>query len=98
MNLECHEDPEALVHYGEFPPTSEWDAHIAHRDAVARAISEHPSNGFQYGVDISAGNVECVMVKPIPGAFPLIVQPDHETGEYPDGTVPATICIYSSWR
>lgn len=97
MQIEFHPDPEAIVVYGDYPPISDWDAHVAHRDTVARAVADHPSNGFQYGVDISAGNVDCVMVKPVAGAFPIIVQPDID-GSYPDGAVPATVCIYSSWR
>lgn len=97
-DLEFHADPEAIVTYGDWPGPDDWDAHIKHRDEVARAVADHPSNGFQYGVDISSGNVECVWVKPIPGAFPLIVTPDPDTGEVPEGAVQATVCVYSSWR
>ncbi len=98
MQLEHHTDPDALIAFGAFPPATDWDAHVAHRDAVARAVADHPSNGFQYGVDISAGNIECVHVLPVDGAFPIIVQPDLETGELPEGAVPATVCVYASWR
>lgn len=61
-------------------------------------VGGHPSHGFQYGIDISAGNVDCVMVKRVKGKPPLIVLPDLETGEYPDGAEPATVCRYDSWR
>jgi hypothetical protein len=98
MKLEFHDDPEVLVTYGEYPPVEQWDAQVEHRDAVARAVAEHPSNGFQYGIDISAGNVDCVMVKRIKGKPPLILVADPETGDYPEGAEPATICRYDSWR
>lgn len=97
MKIYYYNEPEAIVVYGDFPPASAWDEQIAHRDTIARAISEHPSNGFQYGIDISAGNVECVHVVPVKNKFPLIVQPDAD-GNLPDNAVPATICVYNSWR
>lgn len=98
MNIEFYDEVEIAAVYGPFPPAEDWDAHIEHRDAVARAVSEHPSNGFQYGVDISAGNVDCVMVKRVKGRPPLVLAPDPDTGEYPEGSEPATVCVYSSWR
>jgi hypothetical protein len=97
MKIEFYETEQAVVVLGEYPPASSWQAQIAHRDEVARAIAQHPSNGFQYGVDISAGNVDCVHVVPVDGKFPLIVQP-NENGDLPDNAVPATICVYDSWR
>lgn len=122
MELVYVENPEGIIVWGEFPPASEWDEHVAHRDRVARAIGKvavcaacgnepvcecvggtplvltggHPSNGFQYGVDISAGNVECGYLKPVGDTY-LIVQPD-ENGDLPDGAMPATYCFYDSWR
>lgn len=123
MKIVFYDNAEIAIAYGDFPPETDWDAHIAHRDKVARAIgwhlrctscdavSEpcdctaphervggHPSHGFQYGVDISAGNVDCVMVKRVRGKAPIILAPDPETGEYPAGAEPATICRYDSWR
>jgi hypothetical protein len=83
--------------WGEYPPVTDWDAHIEHRNAVALAISEHDSNGFQYGVDISGGNVECGHLLMVAGA-PMVVVPDPETGLLPEGAQPATYCFYDSWR
>ncbi len=97
MDLDFIEQPEALIAWGEFPPVSEWDEQIAHREAVARAVCDHPSNGFQYGIDISAGNVECGHLLMLSGK-PVVVVPDQETGELPDGAQPATYCFYASWR
>ena len=123
MRLHHVADPEGIIVWGEFPPASDWDEHVAHRDLVARTIGRvavcsacgneptcecreghglvltggHPSNGFQYGVDISAGNVECGYLKSVGDTF-LIVQPDPETGELPEGAQPATYCFYDSWR
>lgn len=129
MDLVYVDNPQGIIVWGEFPPASDWDEHVAHRDRAARAIGYtmvcsacgheapcacraggkhgpnppfvkhggHPSNGFQYGVDISAGNVECGYLKPVGDSF-LIVQQDPETGEVPDGALPATFCFYESWR
>ena len=98
MDLEFIEEPEAIVVYGEYPPVTEWDDQVAYRDRVAQAVSEHPSNGFQYGIDISAGNVDCVVVKRTgKGKMPIVLTADDD-GSYPDGAEPATICIYASWR
>lgn len=97
MKVEFFQAEQAIMVEGAWPPASDWDAHVAYRDAVARAIAEHPSNGFQYGIDISAGNVDCVHIIPADGKFPLIVQP-NEDGELPDNAIPATICVYGSWR
>lgn len=95
--IEFHTDPECAIVWGDFPSVVDWDEHIAHRDEVAREISQHESNGFQYGVDISAGNVECGHLLMV-GGKPVVVLPDPETGDLPEGAQPATYCFYGSWR
>lgn len=96
MSLVFYEQSQAIVLAGEFPPVDDWDNHIQHRDNVARQIANHSSNGFQYGVDISAGNVLCGYLLMV-GGEPIICVIDDE-GNYPEGSFPATYCFYESWR
>jgi hypothetical protein len=84
-------NPDCLIRWGAFPPASDWEDQVAHREDVAKEFAEHPSNGFQYGVDISAGNVECGYLKTV-GGKPIVVTEDT------DGAQPATYCFYDSWR
>lgn len=113
MDLQFISQPEAIIVRGEYPPTDvdEGRAQLAHRDAVARAIADHESNGFQYGIDISAGNVDCGYMTDGDGNGPpfVVQQPiDPDTlqpawdglaaDQLPEGIYRATYCYYESWR
>ena len=84
---------------GDYP--TGVDEQDAWRDEVAQAIAAEGTNGFQYRVDISAGNVECGYLQDVAGTW--IVRSaedgwdDSVQDDLPAGVVRCTYCFYASW-
>jgi len=85
---------------GDWP--TGYEEMTAWKDEVAQAIAAEATNGFQYGVDISAGNVECGYLENVGGTWIVRTPDDAWSGlaqeSLPSGVIRSTYCFFSSWQ